>query len=103
MPLSEPAVVWYFALSNARRALHCCLTGTPLDLDRIVPLSEPVEVWYFDLGSPPSRSDTKTVDLEFTRWGFFLFLFQLGCTVVCSVDSAPALRGSALLPLPRCS
>ncbi len=43
------------------------LAGTPLDLDSIVPLSEPVEVWYFDLGTPPTKSDTKTLDLEFTR------------------------------------
>ena len=35
--------------------------------DAIKPLSEPVEAWYFDLGAPPTASDVKTIDLEFTR------------------------------------
>ena len=41
--------------------------GVPLAHDAIKPLSEPVEAWYFDLGAPPTASDVKTIDLEFTR------------------------------------
>ena len=51
----------YVSLSHPR------IAGTPLDMDGIVPLSDPLEVWYFDLGTPPTKSDTKTLDLEFSR------------------------------------
>eukprot|EP00887_Chlorella_sp_A99_P001822 scaffold19.g1822.t1 len=54
--------------------------GVPLAQQGIVPLSEPQEVWYFDLGSPPERSATKTVDVDFTRRGRLnavMFWFKL--------------------------
>ena len=65
--------------------------GVPLATEGIVPLSEPVEVWYFDLGAPPDRSDTKTVDVHFTRCG----------PAACARAAHGRLRGSCRQPNPH--
>ncbi|KAI8104703.1 hypothetical protein M9434_003256 [Picochlorum sp. BPE23] len=37
--------------------------------DCVKTLSDPIEAWYFDFGNPPTKSETKTLDVTFTQDG----------------------------------
>lgn len=66
--------------ANLYRWRPAYAAGVPLDQDRVIPLSKPKEVWHFDLGAPPDKSEVKSVDLEFTkfgRWNVVMFWYKL--------------------------
>lgn len=66
--------------------------GVPFDPSSIIPLSDPVEAWYFNLGTPPEKNDTKTLDITFTRDGrcnaikFWFKLHLFGDTFVSTQE-----------------
>lgn len=75
-------------------------SGTSLNLDAIQPLSDPVAVWYFDFGAPPTKSDTKIIDVEFTADGRFnavMYWYELNLfgdiTLSTGLDAMRAVPG----------
>ena len=76
-------------------------SGVPLAPGAYRPLSEPQPVWHFDFVAPPEQSDTKLVDVTFTRAGRFnavLFWFELHLGGGVTLSSGPESPVTTLRP-----
>ena len=77
---SKPVCGFDVSAMDLYRSHPTYTSGIEVDKNAFVELSKPMEIWHFDLLNPPEQSETKFVDLEFTREGCFnavLFWFDL--------------------------
>jgi hypothetical protein len=89
---------------NRYRWLPAYAAGVPLAESMYVPLSEPVEAWHFSMLNPPLESESKTLDLAFTRDGRFnavVFWYELRLIDDIVINTGPDGLAAGHHPYPR--